>query len=274
MRLPRAYAISKVNRPLLANCSILVVVRYELMMSNKVIKRLGVLSSGQRTFMFVCFGAAFTFLSYYPILAERLPVKTYTVADGLLRDAIFKIKQDSRGFLWLCSAEGISRFDGYSFTNFTTNDGLPDRHVNDFLETKSGQIYVATEKGLVRLNPTGLANSKDNPLFTVILPDDPRAIGIQVLFEDADGIVWVGTSNGLYKLNAQGGLDASDLGKLTGPDKVQINAVIKDVHGAMWIGTNENGLLRRLPNGEVEQFTNANGLSGVSVASLLERKNG
>lgn len=32
--------------------------------------------------------------------AERLPVKTYTVADGLLRDGVQKIKQDSRGFLW------------------------------------------------------------------------------------------------------------------------------------------------------------------------------
>ncbi len=44
--------------------------------------------------------------------AERLPVKTYTVADGLLRDNVLKIKQDSRGFLWFCTDEGISRFDG------------------------------------------------------------------------------------------------------------------------------------------------------------------
>lgn len=237
-------------------------------------RRQGYISSGLTALYLACVCAALILVAYRPAVAERLPVKTYTVADGLLRDAIFKIKQDSRGFLWLCSAEGISRFDGYAFTNFTTNDGLPDRHVNDFLETKSGQIYIATDKGLVRLNPTGLANAKDNPLFTVTLPDDPRAIGIQVLFEDENGIVWVGTSNGLYKLNAQGRLDSADLGRLTGTDKVQITALIEDVYGAMWIGTNENGLLRRLPNGEVEQFTHGNGLSGDSVASLLERKDG
>src|SRR5258706_1622097 len=242
----------------------------------KVMKRRGDLSSGLRTFsLVVCLCAVVFLLLFRPVSAERLTVKTYTVADGLLRDSVVKINQDSRGFLWLCSAEGISRFDGYAFTNFTTNDGLPDRHVNDFLETKSGQIYLATDKGLVRLNPTGLANAKNNPLFTVILPDDPRAKGIQVLFEDESGIVWVGTSDGLYKLNAQGGLEAADLGKLLkGPDKTQITTIIKDVHGAMWIGTNENGLLRLLPNGEVEQFTHENGLPGDNVASLLESKSG
>ncbi len=61
--------------------------------------------------------------------------------DGLLRDNVYKIKQDSRGFLWFCTVEGVSRFDGYAFTNFITDDGLPDRHANDFLETKSGEIY-------------------------------------------------------------------------------------------------------------------------------------
>ena len=225
--------------------------------------------------LLACVSVALVIILPRPTFAERLPIKTYTVADGLLRDSVFKIKQDSRGFLWLCSAEGISRFDGYAFTNFTTSDGLPDRHVNDFLETKSGKIYLATEKGLVRLDPTGIANAKDNPLFTVILPDDPNAIGIQVLFEDGDGIVWAGTSNGLYSLNEQQGrLDTEAMGKLTGPDKIQITAIIKDAHDAMWIGTNENGLLRRLPNGEVEQFTPADGLSGDSIASLLERKDG
>ena len=47
--------------------------------------------------------------------AERLPVKTYTTADGLSRDQINRILQDSHGFLWFCTAEGLSRFDGFEF---------------------------------------------------------------------------------------------------------------------------------------------------------------
>ncbi len=82
-------------------------------------------STFRRLASFVCFALLLFFISISK--AEHLPIKTYTVADGLLRDNVYKIKQDSRGFLWFCTAEGISRFDGYSFTNFTTADGLPDR---------------------------------------------------------------------------------------------------------------------------------------------------
>ena len=141
----------------------------------------------------------FALLFVLPLHGERLPVKTYTVADGLLRDNIFKIKQDSRGFLWFCTVEGISRFDGYAFRNFTVADGLPERHVNDFLETKNGEIWIATDGGLARLNPKGLANSKDNPLFTVLLPDNPKAKKINVIFEDTGGAVFARTEDGLYK---------------------------------------------------------------------------
>ena len=56
---------------------------------------------------------------------ERLPIKTYTIADGLARDFVRRIKQDSHGFIWLCTAEGLSRFDGYGFTNYGLDDGLP-----------------------------------------------------------------------------------------------------------------------------------------------------
>ncbi len=207
--------------------------------------------------------------------SERLPVKTYTVADGLLRDNVFKIRPDSRGFLWFCTAEGISRFDGYAFTNFTTADGLPERHVNDFLETRSGAIYIATDGGLARLNPTGLANSPDNPFFTVMLPDNPKAKQFNILFEDENGAIWAGTSGGLYKLSERDGFEAVDLSEPPNRDEeVAVSTIIKDRRGAMWIGTEESGLFRLLPNGEVERFTTANGLPDAHLTTLLEDKTG
>ena len=207
--------------------------------------------------------------------AEHLPIKTYEVDDGLLRDSVFKIRQDLRGFLWFCSPDGISRFDGYAFTNFTTADGLPDRHVNDFLETKKGVIYIATDAGLARLNPTGQAASKENPLFTVILPDNSKAKKFTVLFEDDHGEVWGGTANGLYKLNEREELEAVDLGvPLVGTPEIQTNAILQDRKGAMWIGSEDNGLYRILADGVVEQFTTSDGLPDTDVSSLLEDKDG
>jgi hypothetical protein len=85
--------------------------------------------------------------------AERLPIKAYTTADGLAHNEINKIVRDSRGFLWFCTANGLSRFDGYTFTNYGTGQGLPHANVTDFLETRSGEFWVGTYGGLVRFNP-------------------------------------------------------------------------------------------------------------------------
>ncbi|MEO8572680.1 MAG: two-component regulator propeller domain-containing protein [Pyrinomonadaceae bacterium] len=207
------------------------------------------------------------------VTAERLPVKTYTVADGLPRDSVRKIKQDSRGFLWFCTLDGISRFDGEAFTNFTTGDGLPERHVNDFLESKTGTIWVATDGGLARLNPSGIPNSQDNPLFTVILPEDPRASSIQVLFEDEGGSIWMGTNHGLYQLSGNS-LRPFDLGITDrGLDTQAVGSIMKDHRGTIWIGIG-NGICRVMADGRVERFTPENGLPESSVSKLYEDKKG
>ena len=46
------------------------------------------------------------------IQGERLPIKTYTTADGLAHNVVNRVVRDSRGFLWFCTREGLSRFDG------------------------------------------------------------------------------------------------------------------------------------------------------------------
>ena len=84
------------------------------------------------------------------IRAEHLPIKTYTIADGLAHDLINRIKRDSHGYLWFCTHEGLSRFDGYTFTNYAKEQGLLGRDVNDLLETRDGVYWVATDAGVFR----------------------------------------------------------------------------------------------------------------------------
>src|ERR1019366_7823576 len=99
--------------------------------------------------------------------ATRLPIRTYTTADGLARDHILCIAQDSHGFLWFCTAEGLSRFDGYRFTNYTTAQGLPDNEIEDFLEARGGCDWGAAGR---RLLPVGAGGGR---AFTIsLLCDD------------------------------------------------------------------------------------------------------
>ena len=69
---------------------------------------------------------------------EVLPIRSYTTSDGLAADRIDCIVPDSRGFIWFCTPEGLTRFDGYRMVSFGAFDGLPSGAVDSFLETRSG----------------------------------------------------------------------------------------------------------------------------------------
>src|SRR5262249_278836 len=143
-------------------------------------------------------------------LAERLPVKIYTTADGLAQNVVNRIVRDSRGFLWFCTNDGLSRYDGYTFTNYSVEQGLPDSEVRDLLERGAGEYWVGTYSGLCRFNPRGRPSSAlrrqlptdqnntqrttDDPMFVFYRPNDHPSIGsVNALLEDRTGIVWCGT---------------------------------------------------------------------------------
>src|SRR5712692_7335035 len=115
-------------------------------------------------------------LSFRAIVpAEQLPVRTYTTADGLPRDLVLRIVRDSRGFLWFCTGDGLSRFNGYEFTTYGVEHGLPHPWITDLIETRQGIYWVATNGGGVcRFNPAealpesrGGVSGGDTSRFTV-----------------------------------------------------------------------------------------------------------
>ena len=83
--------------------------------------------------------------------AERLPIQTYNTSNGLAHDRIRCIVPDSRGFLWFCTADGLSRFDGSRFVNYGPEQGLPNPSVEEIVEGGPGVYWVATLGGLARL---------------------------------------------------------------------------------------------------------------------------
>ena len=87
--------------------------------------------------------------------AERLPARVLTTADGLANNQIHRIVRDSRGYLWFCTREGLSRFDGHGFTTYGIDEGLPSAVINDLIETREGIYWIATSRGLVRFDPLG-----------------------------------------------------------------------------------------------------------------------
>lgn len=219
-----------------------------------------------------------------PARAERLPLKFYTVADGLAHNTINRIVRDSRGFLWFCTEEGLSRFDGYTFTNYGTAQGLPHPAVNDLLETHEGNYWVATNGGLVRFDPKGApagrtvyadeAPAGAPPMFTVVVPEDTdrHARSVTVLLEASDGTLWCGTLKGLYRLEAGGGrlallpVDVGIAGEY--PEQRYVGDMVEDRHGSLWVAT-PSGLYRRWPDGSAARYGTRDGLPGNFLNDLL-----
>lgn len=220
--------------------------------------------------------------------AEHLPLKTYTVADRLASNEINKIVRDSRGFLWFCTAGGLSRFDGYAFTNYGTEQGLPHNNVTDILETLSGDYWIATSGGLAHFNPKGaptdhvvLASaSSPTPMFTIVLPDnddDRLAKAVSTLLEGDDGTIWCGTLKGLRRLVVSQGrlqLQPVDIGM---PDEYTeqryVTDLLEDKQGSLWVSA-PSGLYRRWPDGTFANYNKRDGLPDDFLNDLLEDGHG
>jgi ligand-binding sensor domain-containing protein/two-component sensor histidine kinase len=240
------------------------------------------------------FGIAITVSSF--AAAERLPVKTYTTADGLAHNNVNRIIRDSRGFLWFCTFEGLSRFDGYGFTTYGIAQGLPSQVINDLLETREGQYWVATSAGLCQFNPRGRPSSvvsgpssadqnnrqttryglrtTDNPMFTIYFPaEDAKSNEVTSLLQDQAGTIWCGTARGLYRLEKQQDRQVEfqfvELGMPAAyGENRNVTSMAEDRSGALWIGSGSSGIYRLLSDGRVEHYDNHHGLP-VNVDALL-----
>jgi ligand-binding sensor domain-containing protein len=105
------------------------------------------------------------------IQAERLAVQIYDASDGLAHSRIRCVVPDSRGFLWFCTTEGLSRFDGSRFVNYGPEQGLPHPSVEEFVEVGPGVYWIATFSGLARLKRISIPPESSQPrghLFTIL----------------------------------------------------------------------------------------------------------
>jgi ligand-binding sensor domain-containing protein/two-component sensor histidine kinase len=210
------------------------------------------------------------------VSAQQLPVRTYTTADGLPRDLVLRIVRDSHDFLWFCTADGLSRFNGYEFTTYGVEHGLPHPFINDLLETRGGVYWVATNGGgVARFNPSPSQNEKpqNRNLFTAFpVGDEPTTSRVNVLYEDRAGQVWAGTDGGLFRLDESSGQAtfrhvSLNLGELE--HLVVVRALVEDREGSLWVSTQGLGLVRYLLDGRTVRYMIQPRALGDLVESLM-----
>jgi ligand-binding sensor domain-containing protein len=86
---------------------------------------------------------------------QEFSYRHYSIPEGLVQTQVQCIFQDSRGFLWIGTKGGVSRFDGKEFVNYTIKDGLSSDFVNRIHEDCSGSIWLIGRTGYTRIERSG-----------------------------------------------------------------------------------------------------------------------
>jgi len=89
------------------------------------------------------------------VSSQDYPLREYSVRDGLPQSQAYSVIQDSRGFIWVITKNGLSRFDGIEFVNYYRQDGLPSNSVSQVSEDSNGDIWVLAGTGLSRYTGSG-----------------------------------------------------------------------------------------------------------------------
>ena len=200
-----------------------------------------------------------------------------SVQEGLSQTSVFHAFQDSRGYIWLATEDGLNRFDGYNFRIYRHDErdpgSLPADLVWKVVEDQEGDIWVATEGG-------GIARwSWEQDTFTTYRNEvgNNRSIAsnaTRALVIDGDGRVWVGFLDaGLDRLDPATG-DVLHL-KMSpdapnGLPSNDVRALALDHDGNVLAGTGA-GLVRVVPS---TAQTSRVGLAASEIRSLLALPDG
>ncbi|CAM1367061.1 Histidine kinase [Tenacibaculum sediminilitoris] len=110
------------------------------------------------------------------ISAQNQALKSYTKNSGLPSLHINNTTQDSTGYVWLSSTNGLIRFDGNKFTTFTVKDGLISNNTN-VVTTKGNSIFIGTNKGFSIKNHQGFTNFEGDNINCIVTTKNYTFLG-------------------------------------------------------------------------------------------------
>nr|WP_184659814.1 sensor histidine kinase [Pedobacter cryoconitis] len=161
--------------------------------------------------------------------AQTTFIKHYSTKDGLPSNSCYFILQDKKGYIWVASDAGVSRFDGKVFETFSIDDGLPDNQIIRLNEDRSGRIWFSALNGQLSYFQNGVIYNENNNKLLKFLKFNGV---VTSFFEDSKGNIWFGTNKNLLAR-----WDGKSLTKYTSADPSSqfINTFIyEDQTGRIW----------------------------------------
>jgi len=169
---------------------------------------------------------------------------------GLSQSNVLCILQDSKGYMWFGTQNGLNVFNGYElkvFTNIEGNDNsLSNNVVHALYEDTDGNLWIGTEGG-------GLNQfHRETETFVHHLPENtPRIVShpiIRTIYEDQNNVLWIGSyGGGIDTFDRKSGRVTHYVHSESNKQSLScnhINVIYGDSRGNIWIGTERYGLNR------------------------------
>ncbi|MFK7787695.1 MAG: IS3 family transposase [Crocinitomicaceae bacterium] len=184
---------------------------------------------------------------------QKMKIRTYKSKS--LSKNILSILEDKSGNVWFgTDGQGVSKYDGTSFTHLTQNEGLSNNFIWSILEDRNGNLWFGTDEGG--------ANYYDGKSFTYFTKK--QGLSDNVIFtilEDKHGDIWFGTRDG--GVNRYDGEKFTHFTVKEGLGSNTIYSIIEDSKGNLWFATDKGA--SRYDGESITNFTEKEGLSSNSV---------
>ena len=184
--------------------------------------------------------------------ADNLPIELtfepFSVGEKMPSDNITAIHQDHIGFLWIGTAQGLYRYNGYTIKRYRNEKEhaqlFTSNNISCIADDRSNNLWIGTDRGINKLSLiTGECHQYS-------LTDYENSNYITNILFTREGTIWVGTKGGLYLYEPTTDSFVMYCDQ-RGNSKVphcSITSLIEDHKGYIWIGTWDKGLYRYTPN--------------------------
>lgn len=169
-------------------------------------------------------------------------------AQGISQSNVLCITQDSKGFMWFGTWDGLNKYDGYKMSVYKNDpadsSSLSNNYINGISKSKNGNLWIATEGGGLchfnrsQENFTRLQHRSNNA-------NDIISNVVNCVLEDDRGMVWIGTPQGLDRYDTSKKLFEHFTFKTTDTTSISdnfIKYIFQDSEHNLWLGTALGGL--------------------------------
>lgn len=179
--------------------------------------------------------------------AQRIFSTSYTMDDGLAANRVYSILQDSCGFMWFGTDDGLSRFDGIKFKNYYLSEYInatTSNSVKRIFIDRRGKMWIGLDSGIViydsqtdTFRPFNAKTETGETIQTYVVD----------MIEDNDGEVWIATNGkGLYRFSPNDEIRLRVYRNIPGESNCISQNILmtlqQDSKQNIWIGTYSEGL--------------------------------